>query len=210
MGTRSASITASPATSGGSAASTRAASRGSAPGGDVKTDQAHPALILRLVFCRLLAALAVLCCAATAWAQSDPGAVGPLAVTQVEYDYGDTAFTASGFSGPIELRARVHYPTTLSGGPFPLLVFLPGRHATCFQGASAFLEWPCSGSHVPIPSYQGYDYVASILASHGYIVVSVSANGINAADASSGDAGMSARGQLVQRHLDQWNTFNTV
>ena len=47
----------------------------------------------------------------------------------------------------------------------------------------AYLEWPAQSGRLPIPSYRGYDYVGSILASQGYIVVSISANGISANDA---------------------------
>jgi hypothetical protein len=146
------------------------------------------------------------------FAQSpDPGAPGPMAVTRVEYNFGDTAFTPTNFPGPVELLASVHHPTNLSGGPFPLIVFLHGRHATCFTGGTAFLQWPCAfaGSQA-IPSYQGYDYVSGILASHGYIVVSISANGINARDNQVRDLGALARAELIQKHLDIWNNFNTV
>ena len=139
-----------------------------------------------------------------AWAQ-DPGTAGPLAVTVQQYDYGDTAFTPTGFPGPVELRAEVYRPTNLSGGPFPLVIFLHGRHITCTSG----LQWPCTGGATPIPSHQGYAYIGNILASHGYIVVSISANGINARDNSVFDLGAQARAELIQRHLDQWNTFNT-
>ena len=113
----------------------------------------------------------------------DPGAPGPLSVTREEYNFGDTAFQPSNFPGPVELLASVHYPTNLSGGPFPLILFLHGRHATCFVGGSALLQWPCTANgSQPIPSYKGYDYVSEVLASHGYIVVSISANGVNAVD----------------------------
>lgn len=140
-----------------------------------------------------------------AWAQ-DPGVAGPLAVTVQEYDYGDTAFTPVGFPGPVEVVGRVHRPTNLSGGPFPLVVFLHGRHGVCESGA---FTWPCPSGN-PIRSYRGYDYVASILASHGYIVVSIGANGINARDNSVFDLGAQARAELIQHHLDRWNTFNTT
>lgn len=140
----------------------------------------------------------------------DPGAAGPLAVTRVEYDYGNLAFTPPGFPSAVELKASVHYPTGLPGGPYPLVVFMHGRHATCYRGSTASLRWPCRSNETVIPSYQGYDYVAQNLASNGYIVVSVSANGINAFDNNVTDLGMLARAQLIQRHLQQWTTFSTT
>jgi len=70
----------------------------------------------------------------------DPGDRGPLDVTRMEYNYGDTAFQAPGFPGPIELTGSVHFPTDFSGGPFPLIVFMHGRHATCYQGSTIFIE----------------------------------------------------------------------
>ncbi|HEY0169464.1 MAG TPA: hypothetical protein VGB98_00305 [Pyrinomonadaceae bacterium] len=140
----------------------------------------------------------------------DPGTAGPLAVTRAEYDYGNLAFQPAGFPSAVELKASVHYPTALAGGPYPLIVFMHGRHATCYRGSTATLRWPCRSTETVIPSYQGYDYIAQNLASNGYIVVSVSANGINAYDNNVTDLGMQARAELIQRHLQQWNTFNTA
>lgn len=141
----------------------------------------------------------------------DPGTPGPLAVTREEYDFGDTAFQPSNFPGPVELHASIHYPTNLPGGPFPVIILLHGRHATCFKGGSQLLQWPCTtnGSQ-PIPSYQGYDYLSEVLASHGYVVVSISANGVNAVDNSVFDLGALARAELIQKHLDILNGFNTT
>ncbi|HEX3253772.1 MAG TPA: hypothetical protein VHS05_30335 [Pyrinomonadaceae bacterium] len=141
----------------------------------------------------------------------DPGAPGPLAVTREEYNFGDTAFQPSDFPGPVELLASIHYPTNLSAGPFPVILFLHGRHATCFNGSGGqFLQWPCANGRTPIPSYKGYDYVSEVLASHGYVVVSVSANGVNAVDNFVFDLGALARAELLQKHLDLLNTFNTT
>ena len=140
----------------------------------------------------------------------DPGAVGPLAVTRVEYDYGNLAFTPTGFPSAVELKASVHYPTGLPGGPYPLIVFLHGRHVTCYRNQTTSLRWPCRTNETAIPSYQGYDYIAQNLASNGYIVISISANGINAFDNNVTDLGAQARAELIQRHLQQWNTFNTA
>jgi hypothetical protein len=145
----------------------------------------------------------------------DPGAPGPLTVTREEYSFGDTAFSPTDFPGPVELTASIHYPSNLPGGPYPVVVLLHGRHATCFRSGSglgtAFLEWPCTtvGAQ-PIPSYKGYDYFSQVLASHGYVVVSISANGVNAVDNSVFDLGALARAELIQKHLDILQTFNTT
>ena len=163
---------------------------------------------------RPLACLALLFACAAALdvrAQTpDPGTAGPLAVTREEYNYGDLAFQPSGFPSAVELKASVHYPTGLAGGPYPVVVFLHGRHVTCYRGTTTALRWPCRSTETVIPSYQGYDYIGQNLASHGYIVISVSANGINAYDNNVTDLGMQARAELIQRHLQQWNTFNTA
>ena len=161
----------------------------------------------------LTAALFVFTLTLSGYAQvPDPGTPGPLAVTREEYNFGDTAFQPSDFPGPVELRASIHYPTNLPGGPYPVIVFLHGRHATCFNGnGSASLQWPCtSNNSQPIPSFQGYDYVSAVLASNGYVVVSISANGVNAVDNAVFDLGALARAELIQKHLDILNTFNTT
>ena len=139
----------------------------------------------------------------------DPGTPGPLAVTREEYNFGDTAFQPTNFPGPVELRASIHYPTVLAG-PYPVIVLLHGRHATCFKGGSQLLQWPCTNGAETIPSFQGYDYVAESLASNGYVVVSVSANGVNAVDNLVFDLGALARAELMQKHLDILNGFNTT
>lgn len=170
----------------------------------MKTRTHHYTLIFSLVvliFCNGLVRAQV----------PDPGTPGPLAVTREEYNFGDTAFTPTNFPGPVELTASIHYPSSLSAGPYPLIVLLHGRHATCFVGGSALLQWPCTANgSQSIPSYKGYDYLSEVLASHGYIVVSVSANGVNAVDNRVRDLGALARAELIQKHLDILNTFNTT
>ncbi len=140
----------------------------------------------------------------------DPAATGPLAVTRIEYNLGATAFQPPGFPGPVEIQATVHFPTNLPGGPYPLVVFMHGRHATCNLGGSAFLEWPCSAGRTIIPSYTGYDYIGQVLSSWGYVVASVGANGVNARDNTVNDLGALARAQTIQQHLDLWNTWSTT
>jgi hypothetical protein len=148
--------------------------------------------------------------ARTVLAQEDPGATGPLAVTATEYGSNSTSVSL-GEIATIEVLAQVHYPTTLSGGPYPLVVMLHGRHASCYTSTGAgAMSWPCAAGNTPVPSYKGYDYVASLLASHGMIVVSISANGINAADNNTSTLGAIERAELIQYHLDKWNTFGTT
>lgn len=159
--------------------------------------------------------LAIVCSTFKSIAQTtpDPGLAGPYAVSFANYDLGDLAFTDPSFPLPMEVRGNVHYPTTLSAGPFPVLMFLHGRHETTYQTSNpsnTALEWPPSPGYQSITSFQGYDYLAQQMASHGYIVISISANAINADDNSVGDYGMSARAALMQHHLDLWNTWNTV
>ncbi|OPG10434.1 hypothetical protein B1L11_23755 [Microbispora sp. GKU 823] len=136
----------------------------------------------------------------------DPAAPGPYAVTHDEYDLGDTAITLEGLGGrQAEIRAKVYLPDGARGRR-PLVVFLHGRHSACYNPAAwttSNTQWPCPAGQQPIASYQGYDGPADVLASHGYAVVSVSANGVNAADNPySEDRGALARGEVVMRHLD--------
>lgn len=141
----------------------------------------------------------------------DPGIIGPLAVTKVEYNLGDAAAPLDSLPIPSEARGSIHYPTSLTGGPFPVIILLHGRHSTCYNTTSlaASSAWPCPTGRLPIQSYQGYDYHARFMASHGYIVVSISCNAINATDGSMSNNGMPARGQLVQYTLNLLNTYNT-
>jgi hypothetical protein len=143
----------------------------------------------------------------------DPGLPGIYAVARDTFDLGDLAFKPPTFPVKIELRGSVHYPAGLAGGPFPVVVFLHGRHTTTYQisnPATVAATWPPGTGFTSITSFEGYDYFANTLASQGFIVISVSANGINAFDAGSADAGMTARAELIQKHLDLWNGYNTV
>lgn len=141
----------------------------------------------------------------------DPGDMGPLAVMTQEYNFGDTIYTPTGFGHAVELLAQVKAPADLSAGPRPLVVLLHGRHVTTYSPTTqqTFLEWPPAAGHSAIPSYKGYDYLGDVLASNGYIVVSISVNGINAFDNNVTDLGANARARLVERHLDIWRDLSS-
>jgi hypothetical protein len=153
----------------------------------------------------------------------DPTDIGPLARTSAEYRFPaavDPEILDATPPRAVEIWARVYRPVDLSAGPYPLLVFLHGNHATCGFGTNPRVDdridytttGVCPDGYVVVPNHTGYGYLADRLASWGYIVVSINANrGINAGAGVPGDAGLNlARGRLVLRHLQrlsEWNTF---
>ena len=145
-------------------------------------------------------------------ATPDPGLTGPMAVSSEEYDLGNLAFNPPNFNSNVEVKGVIHYPTNLNGGPFPVLLFLHGRHSACYDptfNTANSNNWPCNGGDLEIPSYRGYNYLGQHFASHGYIVISIGANSISVDDNNHNDFGMQARAELIQHHLDLWNTYNT-
>jgi hypothetical protein len=162
----------------------------------------------------------------------DPGVAGPYATSVIDYNYGDTYFTfpAIPFNGTTspgtaltttrggstlqgaEFQGEITYPTDLSGGPHPLIILLHGRHSSVYNPAtnSTVSGWPPTGNNLRIPSFQGYEYMAPILASHGFIVDSIGADAINAFDANTTDNGMLARAQLVMDQLNLWNQLDNT
>ena len=71
----------------------------------------------------------VACVAYNVTAQTpDPGLPGTHAVIKAEYNLGDTAYQPPSFAQKVEMIGSVHYPADLSSGPFPVLMFLHGRH----------------------------------------------------------------------------------
>lgn len=119
-----------------------------------------------------------------------------------------------------ELWARVWRPAT--GGPYPLVVLLHGNHSTCGRFDSGLgyrvddnsqytVNGTCPAGYVPVPSHNGYVYLAGPLAGRGYVVVSINADrGINAGSGVFGDSGLNlARGRMVLRHIEEiakWNS----
>lgn len=137
---------------------------------------------------------------------TDPAAHGRYRVQRLDYDLGDTAVRLAGLGGRrVEMRAAVYAPAAAPGRR-PVIVFLHGRHSACYSPAYRYTDnsqWPCPRGLRPLPSYLGYGDPATALASDGYVVVSISADGINALDNEfAPDLGAQARGELVMAHLD--------
>ncbi|MDH6521657.1 hypothetical protein M2163_001352 [Streptomyces sp. SAI-135] len=119
---------------------------------------------------------------------------GSVAVAQ--YDLGDTAFTDPQSGTVSELRAVVHYPRHLTDR-LPLIVLAHGSWWACDAQDAA--TWPCPYGSRPFPSYRGYDYLGAALAARGFVVVSISVDGINQTSFDYGD-----RARLINEHLRLW------
>ncbi|MFD9003562.1 hypothetical protein ACFV0T_21735 [Streptomyces sp. NPDC059582] len=131
----------------------------------------------------------------------DPGRPG--AYRTVTGEYALDSVRLPGFAAPVEMRAVVVAPEGAPGRR-PLALFLHGRHATCYRATDATGDWPCPAGTRPIPSYRGYLRDQRLLASQGYVTVSISANGINGQDFAAEDGGAQARSSLVRQHLARW------
>ncbi len=185
----------------------------------------------RLFRGRLLAALTAFCLLAAASpavrAAVDPALAGPYPTATQDYNFGLAAFTPPSLKdalkgtslGPNELDGRVFYPkgvddgtSPVPAGKMPLIVFMHGRHSTSYNTTTLQLTggWPPPAGSEQIPSYKGYDYIGKLLASHGYVVVSIGVNGINFFDNSTSDRGMLARAETMQKSLDIFNVVATT
>jgi outer membrane protein OmpA-like peptidoglycan-associated protein len=130
----------------------------------------------------------------------DPSAAGSFAVGEDDYDpqtegthtippipdVSNRAFT-------MDLRALIRYPAQRAGrrtpvatqqASYPLVVIAHGNHRAALPNGT------------PVRSFEGFEYLARHLASHGYVAISFDANDINR-------AGLEAvhRGEAVLRHI---------
>jgi hypothetical protein len=134
----------------------------------------------------------------------DPGVPGPYRTVSGEYSL--PGVKLPDFPAPVEMQALVVAPRG-APGPRPIALFLHGRHYTCFHGDDPDAvsgDWPCAAGTEPIPSYRGYRQAQELLASQGYVTVSIAANGINGQDFAADDGGAQARSSLVRLHLAHW------
>lgn len=132
----------------------------------------------------------------------DPGTPGKYATTKGEYTLDPVQLPD--YPAAIEMDAVVVAPKG-AHGKRPLVLFLHGRHFTCYSPTGQITgNWPCPEGLKSVPSHRGYLKAQELLASQGYVTVSISANGINAQDAATVDAGAQGRSSLVRHHLAKW------
>jgi hypothetical protein len=147
---------------------------------------------------------------------SDPTTTGPFAYKVADYNFGAQAMPLANIGGIRgEVQGRIYLPT--GGGPHPLVIFLHGRHSSCYKIVSTTPTasgWPCPPGYGIIDSYAGYDGAGDALASNGYTVVSIGADAINSNDNQlAPDDGAVARGQEILdtlTWLQQANAGHTV
>jgi dienelactone hydrolase len=136
----------------------------------------------------------------------DPLLHGPFKWAKSHYDFGHLVVsdpTLFPYQYPVQVNGSVHAP--VGPGPFPFVLLMHGRHGTCDVAGFETIIVPCADAVViePVNSFEGYDDLARNLASHGYVVASVNANGVNDRDAV-GDAGANARAQLALHTLGKF------
>ncbi|MFJ2641920.1 hypothetical protein [Streptomyces sp. NPDC087511] len=132
----------------------------------------------------------------------DPGVAGKYRTVSGEYAL--KSVRLPGFPAPVEMRAEVVSPVGAPGRR-PLALFLHGRHYTCYNAkGDQGMSWPCEAGTKPVPSHRGYLRDQKLLASQGYVTVSIAANGINGQDDNAEDGGAQARSSLVRLHLARW------
>ena len=121
-------------------------------------------------------------------------------------DYRLPRVRVAGLPRAVQMLGHVVAPADAPGAR-PLALFLHGKHASCYvpDGGQISPQWPCRDGEIPVPNHLGFRYLQRMLASHGYVTVSIAANGIDGQeDRFSNDSGMSARSALVRRHLRLW------
>ncbi|WP_300405606.1 hypothetical protein, partial [Nocardioides sp.] len=167
----------------------------------------------------------------------DPAATGPLGFQRAEYDLPDKVDVGLGAATPdsstiLAMRQAgvVYYPET-GDGPFPVLIFQHGNHATCESGSvlddqllispaflASYSEGTCSTDDDLLDellqiqesaSYRGYDYLAQQLATQGYIVASLDINDITDWSNNSAESGYLGRAQIISKTLDLIGTWDT-
>jgi hypothetical protein len=150
---------------------------------------------------------------------TDPATQGPFTAVASEYKLSASIDAEVTSAIATELWARVFYPK----GPnvpntLPLVIMLHGEHGTCGHldptnkwyiddNAQYTFSGTCPTGYRVTPNHWGYDYIGSLLASNGYLVVSINTNrGINQAPevpAESDPGNIQRRGRMILRHLQQ-------
>ncbi|MFD5552468.1 alpha/beta hydrolase family protein [Streptomyces sp. NPDC127068] len=134
---------------------------------------------------------------------ADPGAKGPYRTRSGSYAL--PSLRMPGVAAPVEMRASVVGPANASGSR-PLVLLVHGATRPCVRVADGVPgdTWPCPAGEVPTPAHLGYRHTQELLASQGYVTVSVSAHGAGRSDDVQTDRGAADRSALIRQHLARW------
>ncbi len=135
---------------------------------------------------------------------------GPYDVTRREYDFGDRAFRPTDLGAKVEVRADVHFPTGLPDGPYPTRADDARQPCIVLPRDARGIPLALSRGVAAAAESRGVRLRRRRLASYGYVVVSVSANGVNVLGNALPDTGMRQRGELLEEHLDLWRSLSTA
>lgn len=152
----------------------------------------------------------------------DPTAAGPYTATAQEYDFGRITVRdeVSGGTYESDVHGVAWMPGGLAAGQrVPVLVWLHGRHQTCQTSIGALPLLVVGDDDCPVglivversPGFRGYDAAAQMLATQGYLVLSIDLNDVNDNDNSAPtDRGALARAQLALEHLDRFRAIDAA
>jgi hypothetical protein len=165
-------------------------------------------MLIRSSIAALAAALVT--AASASAAIPDPLQSGPDGYQKIEYDAGSIMLSAPNINGSTtaafqqELAGALFVPTG-DPGPWPAVVVIHGNHSNCITQTGTEMTTPTAtckaNGGTPILNYEGYDYFAANLASHGYVVMSLDADDLTAGQTSQ-DNGTFLRTQLISASLD--------
>ena len=138
-----------------------------------------------------------------AWAGDvpDPGVPGPHPVVTGEYTL--PSLPVDGLDEPVEVKALVAAPE-LAPGRLPVVLFLHGQYPTCSSGPAkddSTFALPCDEGYEPTLSYRGFLPYQRLLASQGFLTVSIAADALNAQDGYAPEGGAPGRSALIRHHL---------
>lgn len=146
--------------------------------------------------------------------QSEFCTPGSHAVGETRYSFSQSLQLPAPFGG-VDVAAEVRYPAMTFGegatpvqGSFPLAVFLHGNHCVCGDGTCTSHN-QCSPAD-RIPNHRGYDYIMDVLASQGFVALSIDGYHVTARNGSPLTmTDYEARGQLVIEHLRRFRDWQT-
>ena len=138
---------------------------------------------------------------------------GEYKVGSANYDLTDALPLPSPF-GATDIRAEVRYPAIDYGSDktpvnetFPLVVFLHGNHCVCGTSGTDCANHSSCPIADRIPNHRGYDYLMEVLASRGYVSISIDGFDVTAKNSGPTMTDYEARARLILshlRHLKDW------